>query len=666
MYLVGYPISMKIDARFVVFFIVTLLRYGIAGGQALSGTVNSYYAITAVNNSANAVTVDNASGLTVGQRVFLYQAKGATITATNTANYGDISAVNSAGAYEFNTICSITGNEVWMLNALANTYDPTGMTQLVTVPYGASLTVGGAITPQPWDSLSGKGGIVVLEATSSITLNADINVAGQGFEGGTLINWAIPPFSCSWAVTVNAYYMPFAPSGSYQTAGRKGEGISAYITGEEFGRGKLANGGGGGDNGNSGGAGGGNYGTGGAGGQRTNESTFDCHAQYPGIGGASVAAYGYSSAKNRIFFGGGGGSGEENNGVGEPGGNGGGIIVLSAPLIIGGGGQLLATGGRPTNPACSDPYQAEGDGGGGGGAGGTIVLNASTISGTIVADASGANGSNSNNIHVSDCTGPGGGGAGGTIWAAGPSFPGSVAATVIGGANGVVSAASTKTVCVGSSNGATAGTAGSTLSNYTVPVSSGPVCVALASPDLRYFNATRTNQDIQLSWALISPESTADIRNFLLQRSSDLSNFTSVTTLACSKDSIAYHYTDAPANIGGTLAYRLAWQNTNGQWFYSRIVAVAGMPGPDGSSIRLYPDPATNYLNVTVMSSTNESATLSISSALGQSLLTQHISLFKGLNTLTIPIGTLAPAAYFLVLSSADNRLVKPFLKKNQ
>jgi hypothetical protein len=657
---------MKNDARIAVFFIIIVLLSGNTEGQTLSGTVNSYYAITAVSTAANAVTVDNAAGLSIGQRVFLYQAKGASITATNTASYGNITTANDAGAYEFNTICNISGNEVWLVNALANNYDPTAMAQLITVAHGSSLTVAGSITAQPWDSLSGKGGIVVLEATSSITLNADINVAGQGFEGGTLINWAIPPYNCSFAITVSDYYMPFPASGSYNTAGRKGEGIAAYITGEEFGRGKLANGAGGGDNANSGGGGGGNYGTGGAGGQRSGESAFSCHAQNPGLGGASLASYGYTTAANRIFFGGGGGSGEENNAVGEPGGNGGGIIVLSAPVIVGAGGRLLASGVSPTNPLCSDPYQAEGDGGGGGGAGGTIVLNASSVTGTITADASGANGSNSSN-HVSDCTGPGGGGAGGAIWAAGPTFPGAVTATVNGGANGVISSGSSKTPsCVGASNGATAGTAGAAITGYTLPVSSGPVCVVLATPALQYFNAVRSDRNIMLSWALASPQTAVDIRDFILQRSSDLSHFTNVATLPCSKDSITYHYTDGVTNSEGTVDYRLAWQNLNGEWFYSRIVAIEELPGPDGSTIRLFPDPATNFLTLTVISTSNVSATLTVFSALGQSLLTRQVPLFKGLNTVTIPIGTWVPATYFLVLRSGGNRLVKPFVKKSQ
>ena len=522
----------------------------------------------------------------------------------------------------------------------------------------------GTITSQPWDSLAGKGGIVVLEATGTITLNADINVVGQGLEGATLINFAIPPYNCSWAITVSNYFLSY-PANGFSTGGRKGEGIASYILNEEYGRGKLANGGGGGDNGNAGGGGGGNYGAGGVGGQRSGETTFDCHAQFPGVGGASLAAFGYSTSSNRIFFGGGGGSGEENNGAGEPGGNGGGIIVLSAPTIIGNGGRLLATGVQPTNPVNSDPYQAEGDGGGGGGAGGTIVLNASAITGTITADASGANGSNSSN-RVNDCTGPGGGGGGGMIWASGLAFPGAVSGTVNGGANGVVSSGNTKTACQGSPNGAASGLAGLRLSGYAVPLSSGPVCVALASPLLQYFNATRAGQDVLLSWALTSPETATDIRNFSVQRSSDLTHFSTLATLTCSKDSMSYRYSDDAANGDAVLAYRLTWQNAAGEWLYSRIVAVPGRPGPDESSIRLYPDPADDYLTMTVVSTTDETAALSISNALGQALLSRQISLFKGLNTISIPLGTLAPATYFLVLQSAGNRLVKPFLKKNQ
>jgi hypothetical protein len=455
------------------------------------------------------------------------------------------------------------------------------------------------------------------------------------------------------------------PASGDHTGGKKGEGIAAYITNQEYARGKLANGGGGGNNTNTGGAGGGNYGAGGAGGQRAGEGAFNCHGSHPGIGGSSLAAYGYSSGANRIFLGGGGGSGQENNGVGEPGGNGGGIIFLSAPTINGGGGKLIAFGLQPTNTACLDPLQAEGDGGGGGGAGGTIILNASSITGAITAQAYGGRGSNSSN-RVNDCTGPGGGGGGGMVWAAGGVFPAAVSVAVNGGANGVVSSGNSKVACQGLANGATSGASGLSQGGYPALLSGGPICTVLASSLLQYFNASRSDQDVLLVWALVSPSSPSDIQSFVIQRSFDLSHFEALATLPFSKDSLSYHYTDAGETTEGVLAYRLAWLDGAGNWTYSRIIAISGMPGPDRESIRLYPNPATNQLTLTVVSATAEPASLFITNGLGQTLFSQPLTLRKGLNTISVPLGSLAPGTYFLVLGSSGRHLVRSFLKKNE
>jgi len=236
---------MKTAARFAVSLILIALQHCIASGQTLSGTVNSYCTITAVNSVSNIVTVDNATGLSAGQRVLVYQAKGAAINAANSSAYGDLSSLNNAGGYEFNTICSISGNDVWLLYPMVNVYDPTGQLQLVTVPSNPTVTVTGTITAQPWDPSTGKGGIVALEATSTLNLNADIDVSTQGFQGGALVNYPSPPYNCDWFVTVSDYYYGLPASGD-NTGAKKGEGIAAYITNEEYGRGKLANGGGGG------------------------------------------------------------------------------------------------------------------------------------------------------------------------------------------------------------------------------------------------------------------------------------------------------------------------------------------------------------------------------------------------------------------------------------
>ncbi len=422
--------------------------------------------------------------------------------------------------------------------------------------------------------------------------------------------------------------------------------------------------GGGGDNANSGGAGGGNYGAGGAGGTRAGETFFDCHAQFPGVGGTSLAAYGYTLGANRIFLGGGGGSGEENNAVGEPGANGGGIIILAAPTIVGGGGQLLANGLQPTNPAdAPDPLQAQGDGGGGGGAGGTIILNATTISGAISASAKGGQGSNSSNL-VNDCTGPGGGGGGGVIWAAGASFPAAVTASVTKGANGVVSSGNTKVACRGASNGADSGAVGLAQSGYVAPAAGISVCTVLASSVLLSFNAAPSDGEVAVAWTLSSSATIADIRSFVLQRATDSSGFDDLATVPASADSISYHYTDPARGIIGPVSYRLSWQDQTGAWFYSRVVQLNLTPAPGAPSLTLQPNPATDQLTLRVYSQKTGNAGITVTDVLGQSQFSLQVSLRAGVNTVSIPLRGLAPAVYILTLDQASGRQVKEFIKK--
>jgi hypothetical protein len=652
---------MKAGITIVLLMVSAVCSYLPTRAQTVSGIVNSYYAVSAVNTTNNSVTVDNASGLSPGQRVLISQAKGAAIGSANASTFGDITAVNDAGNYEFNTICTITGNEVVLKATLLNPYDPTGSVQLVAIPSYGSVTVSGTVTASPWDPTTGKGGIVVIEAAGTIFLNADIDVSGRGFLGGSLVNYPVPPYNCDWFVTVNNYYLSLPASG-YYTGGKKGEGIAAYILNEEYGRGKLANGGGGGNNTNTGGAGGGNYGAGGAGGQRAGESAFQCQGAYAGIGGVSLAAYGYTPATNKLFFGGGGGSGHENNGVGLPGGNGGGIIILSAPLVVGGGGRLLATGVAPVNPTNTDPTQAEGDGGGGGGAGGSVILNATTVTGAVTAVATGARGSDASNL-VNDCTGPGGGGGGGVVWTTGTSIPGAVTPSVAGGSNGVVSAGNSKASCRGLSNGALPGSAGSSQSGYTAPESTLNTCVVLAASPLKYFTGSPADQGYLLSWGLYSPQESASIKSFMIERSVDQTHFDTVKIIAGSADTLAYQYTDLTL-ISGTVFYRLLWLDNQGLVSYSRILAFNRPLNPAVEFIRLQPNPASDQLSVTLFSTKEEAANLRLFNSLGQSLASYPVGLHIGTTSLIVPVNDLPAATYFLMVETKDSRQVKPFIKK--
>jgi hypothetical protein len=323
---------------------------------------------------------------------------------------------------------------------------------------------------------------------------------------------------------------------------------------------------------------------------------------------------------------------------------------------------LLASGVAPLNPTNTDPTQAEGDGGGGGGAGGTVVLNTTSITGAITVQAQGANGSNSSNL-VNDCTGPGGGGGGGVIWTAGGSIPAAISASVTGGSNGVVSAGNTKVACRGLANGAMAGGTGIGQAGYVIPESAANTCVPLALSLLKYFTGVPVDQYIRLTWGLNSPSAASTIQSFTLERSTDQLNFTDVTTIAASMDSVTYRYTDN-TTIGATLFYRLVWLNNDGQPSYSQILAFDRPLDPSIAMIRLEPNPVSDQLSVNLFSTRQEMASLRLFAAQGQLLTSNPISLQVGMTSVVLPVSDLPAATYFLVVETKERREVKPFIKK--
>jgi Secretion system C-terminal sorting domain len=622
-----------------------------AKSQSISGIVNSYYQVTAINTGSNFVTVSNSSGLTPKTRVLLIQMKGATIDASNSSSYGNITAINNAGNYEMNTICSVNGNDVYLQFQMLNSYTPGDTVQLVTVPSYKSVTISDSIKGTPWSSATATGGIVAIEAADTIYLNSGIDVSGQGFVGGALFNYGTPTYNCSDLDPVTAYYFSIIGT-MYQNGGMKGEGIADYIASEEAGRGKLANGGGGGDNQNTGGGGGGNYGAGGFGGQ----STTLCPNTSVGVGGLSLSSYGYSTLTNRIFFGGGGGAGHENNSVGLPGGNGGGIVLLSAPSIVSSGMSILANGSKPYNPALTDPYQAGGDGAGGGGAGGTVLING-TISGTINISAIGADGGNASYPPASRCGGPGGGGGGGVVWVAGTTFPASITATVTAGQNGVGS--SLNATCANSSEGATAGNNGNAQPNYVLPESTINVCIPLPIPELEYFTGALTDDGALLTWLM---RSTDDIYSFQLQSSADQLNYQTITTIKnAGKEKLTY--TDSRI-IYGTTYYRLMMIKTDASVYYSEIVPLTRNSNNALKFISLQPNPVADNLNITLFAKTTGQTKTVIYNSYGQQVASILTQINIGYNKLSLPVAGLPAGAYYLKITGNDFAGVKAFIKR--
>lgn len=208
----------------LLIFVFSLTLLFIFQGKSqtpVSGTINDYIDITAIID-ADEITVSDASAFSPGDTVLIIQMKGLAINTSNDANFGARQNVYSAGKYEIIRIASISGNDITLANDMTNTYDENGHTQMVKIPGYYNATVTGDITCPEWDTISGKGGVVAMIVGNKLTLEADIDVTGKGFNGAQAYTTSL--VECT-SVNANYYY----PAGS-DSAGYKGESIATVMS----------------------------------------------------------------------------------------------------------------------------------------------------------------------------------------------------------------------------------------------------------------------------------------------------------------------------------------------------------------------------------------------------------------------------------------------------
>jgi hypothetical protein len=447
--------------------------------------VNGYSALTGTPG-VNQVTVnaigDFAAGgmpaLAVGDLVLIIQMQGATITTTDDATYGAVT-YNNAGNYEFAGVAAIVGNTITLACNRQKAYTATaaGRAQVIRVPQYDTLTVTGAgsITAPAWGDTAGVGGVVAVQAATTLDLNGSatgsINVTGKGFRGGAV---DVTKQSRDQGLDVALYLSTNALDGAEKGESIAGPAASLAATGR-YGRGAPANGGGGGNSHNAGGGGGANAAATGTwtgkgvmlttvlggtaawlletGGGYANSSgggrggySFSSNQHNPtlvgegpgagnwggnlrrergGMGGHPLTA----SAGGKLFLGGGGGAGDGNDGHAGPGGQGGGMVFVIAGTVQG-TGSIVANGAP--GGAVNTGNGVSSDAAGGGGGGGTVIVSAAALSGISVV-ANGGLGGNQTVNNLYEAEGPGGGGGGGYVALSGGT-PASVSASgVLGG-----------------------------------------------------------------------------------------------------------------------------------------------------------------------------------------------------------------------------------------
>ncbi len=378
------------------FWVVKLYPATLVSGTPVQGVINLYREVVAIDTCYNAITLSSTGGFNVGDRALLIQMKGATIDESNTNTFGTIQNLGNAGNYELATITGITPTTLTIKNQLLHQYSPlVGRVQIIRVPSYQSVTVTDTVKPLPWNGI--VGGVVVLEASDTIFLNAPITADGMGFRGGNVSSAGSKSGLTDYVV-----------DGSIGDGGFKGESIVEVDPSVSAGRGPLAGGGGGGNARNAGGGGGGNFGAGGVGGNQLTAFSFSAQP-IGGLGGGGIF---YGALGQKVWMGSGGGGGQQLNNNGTAGGNGGGIIILIARTINATGSKISANG--------LGAFTTNGGGAGGGGAGGVIIANLTDLAGTVMAEANGGDGGNNDEASLgATCYAPGGGGSGGVIYSSG-------------------------------------------------------------------------------------------------------------------------------------------------------------------------------------------------------------------------------------------------------
>jgi Secretion system C-terminal sorting domain len=625
------PYYLPISIGYLCMYAWVLLVPALGRGQSnIGGVINSYFKVTAINTVQSSLDVSSTTGISLFDYVMIIQMKGAVVNTSNNSSFGTVTSYNDAGNYEINVICGIEPTRVFMLNKLSKTYDPVnGDVQIVRMPSYNNATVVSTLQAQPWDPVSGTGGVLAAMVLGTLTMQSNIDATDDGYNGGAfkLLNGA-----CSNFFSYTDYFYntnAITNGGNY-----KGEGIADMGVNYSGGRGPIANGGGGGNDHNTGGAGGGNLAAGGNGGN--NASSVGCRGNFPGFGSLAL-----NNAGNRIYMGGGGGTGHANNGGTTGGANGGGIVYIKATEVIGNSYTIAANGSKGSSSI--------GDGASGAGGGGTIILDVTTYTGSVNVEAKGGSGGDEDNLNIAGrCYGTGGGGGGGVIYYTG-AIPGTATNSAAGGPAGISSSGNPSS-CNGVT-GATAGANGSVNASYTVSVSNTPetYCNILLSSKYIALTVSKNNNDnAVLKWKLQGIES---VNDFTIEKSTDGLVWKAIGKINFQNGLLHYLFTDPSVNTAGT-CYRISALLPAGTKYYSNVTC-ANYSG--NKNWLLIGNPVHDFLYINGLP--QQPVHIELYDASGKMMQQYNKAIFT--QPLQLNVSTLSKGIYYV----RCNGSVKPFVK---
>jgi hypothetical protein len=173
------------------------------------------------------------------------------------------------------------------------------------------------------------------------------------------------------------------------------------------------------------------------------------------------------------------------------------------------------------------------------------------------------------------------------------------------------------------------------------------------------FNATKQANSIQLNWETLSEENTS---HFEVERSSDGINFTTIgniTALGNSTSTKNYSYTDTQPLLGINF-YRLKMVDIDKIYTISRVVIVRN---ENNNQVLIFPNPATDVLQLQIPANRKETITISIADATGRNVWQRSTQLIEGSNSISIPVQQFSAGNYYITINQLNTLKTFQFIK---
>lgn len=170
--------------------------------------------------------------------------------------------------------------------------------------------------------------------------------------------------------------------------------------------------------------------------------------------------------------------------------------------------------------------------------------------------------------------------------------------------------------------------------------------------DILQFTASAKNEHSLLQWNVRNEDA---IKNYVLERSTDNLNFTTIGTVpAYNSGDHNYSFTDFnAAQLAQTVYYRLKVIHADAVEKYTQSTAVKFGRKVNGI-VQLFPNPAQNKTSLLLNATVDELVKLKIVDNTGRIVMTRSLQIIKGRNNVDLDISSLPSGFYYIEITGTQ------------